>query len=69
METPITDTAIQHEVAAPPGDDRLRRKKSRAASGRLLDLKAAEAYPGAANSLLNSMTSGSEHVPALCTRS
>jgi hypothetical protein len=47
METPITDLPTQHQRDdTTSGDDRLRRKKSRAASGRLLDLKAAEAYSG-----------------------
>lgn len=43
----ITDLTTQHDRDdATSKDERLRRKKSRAASGRLLDLKAAEAYSG-----------------------
>lgn len=46
METPISNLIAQHEPDAARGDDRMRRKRSRAASGRLLDLKAAETYSG-----------------------
>jgi hypothetical protein len=47
MASPITDLTTEHERDdATSSDDRRRRKKSRAASGRLLDLKAAEAYSG-----------------------
>lgn len=46
METPISDLMAQHEPDPTMRDDRLRRKRSRAASGRLLDLKAAEIYSG-----------------------
>lgn len=47
METPTTDLTTQHESDdAAPKNKRSRRKESRAASGRLLDLKAAEAYSG-----------------------
>lgn len=47
METPITDLTTQHEPDdATSSADRLRRKKSRATSGRLLDMRAAEAYSG-----------------------
>jgi hypothetical protein len=43
----ITDLTTQHDRDdATSKDERLHRKKSRAASGRLLDLKAAEAYSG-----------------------
>jgi len=46
METPIGDMTNEHEdLASAPGDEVARRKRSRA-SGRLLDLKAAEAYSG-----------------------
>jgi hypothetical protein len=47
METPIAESTNQQDASGATGDgDALRRKKSRAASGRLLDLKAAEAYSG-----------------------
>ncbi|HXH25263.1 MAG TPA: hypothetical protein VNI78_08445 [Vicinamibacterales bacterium] len=47
METPIAESMNQQDASGATGDgDALRRKKSRAASGRLLDLKAAEAYSG-----------------------
>ena len=47
METPIAEsTNRQDDSGATREGDALRRKKSRAAWGRLLDLKAAEAYSG-----------------------
>ena len=48
METPTAESTNQQDDsgATREGGDALRRKKSRAASGRLLDLKAAEAYSG-----------------------
>ena len=47
METPIAESTNQQDDSGATRDgDALCRKKSRAASGRLLDLKAAEAYSG-----------------------
>ena len=47
METPIAESTNQQDDSGATRDgDALRRKKLRAASGRLLDLKAAEAYSG-----------------------
>jgi len=47
MEPPIGDrTAQQDDQATVAVDERPRRRASRASSGRLLDLKAAEAYSG-----------------------
>ena len=46
METPIAESTNQQDDSGATRDDALRRKKSRAVSGRLLDLKAAEAYSG-----------------------
>jgi hypothetical protein len=47
METPVVESTNQQDDSGATRDrDALRRKKLRAASGRLLDLKAAEAYSG-----------------------
>jgi hypothetical protein len=47
METPIAESTNQQDDSGATRDgDALRRKKSRPVSGRLLDLKAAEAYSG-----------------------